>query len=109
MDSTAPTRALFAIVHDVAGSWHDYQRVRELTEHDTTCGLLVHAAGPTHEGFRTMNLWGSDDLWQAQQHRFDRAVSSLPIAPVARQFHVRHFVICVPGGDRYTSTQETQP
>lgn len=100
---------MFAIVHDVAGSWHDYRHIREISEREATPGLVVHAAGPTNDGFRTVDLWRTDALWQAQQHRFDRAVSSLAVAPVARHFHVRHLVICLPGGDdRFVSTSQDQ-
>jgi len=110
MDLTTPPGAAFAIVHDVAASWHDYGCLRDIVDEGGAPGLIVHAAGMTDEGFRTIDVWTELPLWQAQQRRVDHVLSSLAVAPVPRHFHVRHLVVRLPGGDRCViSTEETLP
>ena len=111
MDLITPPGAAFAIVCDVAASWHDYGCVRDIVGGDGGApGLIVHAAGATDEGFRTIDVWTGQQLWQAQQRRVDEVLSSLTVAPVPRHFHVRHLVVRLPGGDRFViSTEETVP
>ena len=59
---------------------------------DKPAGLVVHAAGPTDEGFRIVALWESEEAWQ----RFAERVRSaeVPSAPleVLRTLHPAHVV-----------------
>jgi len=63
MDPLDPGATAFAIVHDVAASWHDYHRVRQAIRGTTAPGLILHAAGPTQDGFRTIDIWASEAAW----------------------------------------------
>ena len=110
MDLISPPGAAFAIVHDVAASWHDYAALREIVDDGGAAGLILHAAGATDGGFRTIDVWADQMLWQAQQRRLDAVLSSLAVPPVQRNLHVRRLVVRLPGGDRFAlSTEETLP
>lgn len=53
----------YVIVHDVPATWEQYdQVVRPLLE-STPEGLILHAAGKTDEGYRTVDVWVSEDAW----------------------------------------------
>lgn len=110
MDLTTPPGAAFAIVHDVAATWHDYACMRDIVEDVGAPGLIVHVAGPTEGGFRTIDIWTSPALWHAQQCRLDEVLASFAVAPVVRQFHVHHLVVRPPGArPSIISTEDTQP
>lgn len=110
MDLISPPGAAFAVVHDVAASWHDYADLHDIVEDGSAPGLIVHAAGATDGGFRTIDVWAGEVLWRAQQRRVDAVLSSLAVPPVPRHFHVRHLVVRLPGADRFViSTKETLP
>ena len=84
-----PGRA-YAVVHDVAASWYDYPRVG-LTPTDAPLpGLLVHAAGPTDDGFRTIDIWDTEEVWQDHRDRWLTPHQHLCETPVTREFRVRH-------------------
>jgi hypothetical protein len=57
----------YAVVHDIAASWHDYQRLDAATVEPVPPGLILHVAGPTDEGFRIIEIWQSQAAWE----RFD--------------------------------------
>ncbi|MEO5900346.1 MAG: hypothetical protein ABIR68_09465 [Ilumatobacteraceae bacterium] len=110
MDPTTPPGAAFAIVRDVAASWHDYAGLRDIVGDGGAPGLILHAAGATDGGFRTIDVWADQVRWRAEQRRLDVVLSSLAVPPVPRHFHVRHLVVRLPGGDRFViSTEETLP
>jgi hypothetical protein len=54
----------YAVVRDVAASWEQYQRVAAAMSEPAPAGLILHIAGPTDEGFRTIDLWESEHAWQ---------------------------------------------
>jgi hypothetical protein len=54
----------YAFVQDIAASWHDYQRVAAALIEPAPAGLILHAAGPTDEGFRIIAVWESEPAWQ---------------------------------------------
>lgn len=54
----------YALVEDVAASWEHYARFAEALEGPPPSGLILHAAGPTDEGFRIISLWESEEAWQ---------------------------------------------
>src|SRR3954452_22949202 len=53
----------FAVVHDIAASWDDYLAGRPALAAGGVPGLILHAAGPTDEGVRTIDVWESQDAW----------------------------------------------
>ena len=54
----------YAFVEDIAASWEHYQRFAAALEGLEPEGLILHAAGPTEEGFRIIGIWVSVDAWQ---------------------------------------------
>jgi len=53
-----------AIVQDVAVSWVEYQRVAIALIDPVPGGLILHVAGPTDEGVRTIEVWETEEAWQ---------------------------------------------
>ena len=48
----------YAVVQDVPASWADYQALAGIDD-PAPAGLMLHVAGPTDEGFRTIEVWES--------------------------------------------------
>jgi hypothetical protein len=69
----------YALVHDVAASWHDYQRLDAATVEPVPPGLILHVAGPTDEGFRIIEIWQSQAAWE----RFDAQRLAPAVAELA--------------------------
>jgi hypothetical protein len=55
----------YALVKDIAASWHDYQRFDAAIVEPVPPGLILHAAGPTDEGFRIIEIWESQAAWES--------------------------------------------
>jgi hypothetical protein len=53
-----------AIVQDVAASWVEYERVARGLIDPAPAGLILHVAGPTDEGVRTIDVWETEEAWQ---------------------------------------------
>jgi hypothetical protein len=78
----------YVVVEDVAASWEQYAHVASSLAGPAPAGLIVHAAGPTDEGFRIVALWESEEAWR----RFADGVGS-PAAPqVVRALRPEHVV-----------------
>jgi hypothetical protein len=88
----------YAFVQDIAASWEHYQRFAAAFEDPTPDGLILHAAGPTDEGFRIIGIWENEDAWQrfrdARLKPDAEAVAH--IAPTFRALRLAHIVR--PGG-----------
>ena len=54
----------YVVVEDVAASWEHYRRFAEALAGPIPAGLIVHAAGPTDEGFRIIGVWESEEAWR---------------------------------------------
>jgi hypothetical protein len=67
----------YVVVEDVAASWEQYQRFANALADPAPAGLIVHAAGPTDEGFRIVGVWESEEAWQ----RFADALGSYQSSP----------------------------
>jgi hypothetical protein len=84
----------YAFVEDIAASWEHYQRFAAALEGPTPEGLILHAAGPTDEGFRIIGVWESEDAWQRfRKERLDpdaEVVAQIP--PTFRALRTRHIV-----------------
>jgi hypothetical protein len=87
----------YAFVQDVAASWEQYGRVAAALVEPAPAGLLLHVAGPTDEGFRTIDIWESEDAWgRFQAERLAPAIAALggPARPepTFRDVQARHIV-----------------
>ncbi|MBA3339251.1 MAG: hypothetical protein H0T54_05825 [Geodermatophilaceae bacterium] len=80
----------FAVVYDIAASWQDYHLVREAGLQDSVPGLILHAAGPTQDGFRTIDVWASEGAWEAYRPRLRHVFDHLAEPPVVRELHIGH-------------------
>jgi hypothetical protein len=68
----------YAVVRDVAASWEQYQRVAAAMGEPAPAGLILHVAGPTEEGFRTIDLWESEQAWETfRSSRLEQAITAL--------------------------------
>jgi hypothetical protein len=66
----------YAVVQDVPASWEHYAELAHAISDPVPDGLILHVAGPTDEGFRTIEVWESRDAWQ--RFRDGRPGSVLP-------------------------------
>src|SRR5438094_7283143 len=53
----------FAIVQDVPASWEHYGRLAAAICDPVPDDLILHVAGPTDEGFRTIEVWETRQAW----------------------------------------------
>jgi len=88
----------YAFVQDVAASWDQYERVAAALMDPAPAGLILHVAGPTDEGFRTIEIWESEQAWEHfQGERLAPAIAALggPARPepTFRGLHPAHTVI----------------
>src|SRR3954470_3085119 len=80
----------FAVVHDIAASWEDYMAGRPALDAGGVPGLILHAAGPTDEGVRTIDVWESQDAWMRRRAGWLGSVlDELPRPPAVRELSVR--------------------
>jgi hypothetical protein len=84
----------YAFVEDIAASWEHYGRFAAALEGPLPDGLLLHAAGPTDEGFRIIGVWESEEAWQRfRRDRLDpEAETVAQIPPTFRALLARHLV-----------------
>jgi hypothetical protein len=85
----------YVVVEDVAASWEHYQRFAEALSGPAPAGLIVHAAGPTEEGFRIVGVWESEEAWQRflAERLGEDAGADAEVAPVSRPLRPAHIVI----------------
>ena len=55
---------LYAIVQDVPASWAHYAATAAGMCDPLPDGLILHVAGPTDEGFRTIEIWETREAWE---------------------------------------------
>jgi hypothetical protein len=84
----------YAFVSDVAASWEQYEPFAQALEGPVPQGLVIHAAGPTDEGFRIIAVWESEAAWA--RFREDRlgadAENVAHVAPTFRPLNATHVV-----------------
>ena len=80
----------YAFVEDIAASWERYERFAAAFDGPPPDGLLLHAAGPTDEGFRIVQVWESEEAWQRFAALTDPVSSEPP--PAVRVLHPEHVV-----------------
>ena len=71
----------YAFVNDVAASWEHYESFAKALAGPVPEGLVLHAAGPTDEGFRIIAVWESEDAWE--RFRADRLGADLEMGAYA--------------------------
>ena len=81
----------YVVVEDVAASWEHYQRFADALAGPAPPGLVVHAAGPTDEGFRIVAVWESEEAWRLFAERLIPAVAPAPVE-VVRELRPEHVV-----------------
>jgi hypothetical protein len=88
----------YVVVEDVAASWEHYRRFEEALAGPIPAGLIVHAAGPTEEGFRIVGVWESEEAWRSflANRLAGGAGADGAVPPVSRPLRPAHVVI----GDR---------
>jgi hypothetical protein len=84
----------YAFVEDVPASWERYERFAAALEGPVPEGLILHAAGPTEEGFRIIAVWESEEAWlRFLADRLGTAVDgAAEVPPVFRALRPAHIV-----------------
>jgi hypothetical protein len=82
----------YVIVEDVAASWEQYAHLAAALAGPAPAGLIVHAAGPTDEGFRVVALWESEEAWRRFAERGGPANASPAPPHVVRALRPEHVV-----------------
>jgi hypothetical protein len=100
----------YGLVQDLAASWERYQQVTAALLEPIPAGLIIHVAGPTDEGVRTIDIWDSEQAWlRFEAERLAPAIAALggPSRPERRfrALHPTHVVV----GDRRRGLTETDP
>lgn len=90
MEPRDPEETAVAVVYDIAASWQDYHLIRGAGLEDPVPGLILHAAGPTQDGFRTIDVWASEQAWQAYRPRLRNVFDHLAEPPVVREMRIGH-------------------
>jgi hypothetical protein len=84
----------FAVVRDVPASWTVYLEGADELGRQAPQGLLAHAAGPTDEGFRVVDVWASRSEWEQFRDRSPAATLDVKVRQprphgTFREFEVR--------------------
>lgn len=86
----------YVLVHDVPASWDGYRPIVDSLA-VAPDGLVLHAAGPTDEGFRIIEVWASEADWRRFSDRLGTAMGSVDpdveLRPVVRSLLARHVVV----------------
>ncbi len=88
----------YAFVQDIASSWEQYERVAAGLTEPAPPGLILHLAGPTDEGFRTIDVWETEQAFKRfRSERLQPAVAALGgpsrPEPTFRELHATHLVV----------------
>lgn len=102
-------RVTYVIVHDVPATWEQYdQSLRPLVEPPPE-GLILHAAGKTDEGYRTVDVWESERAWERFRERLPSgpADGALATETQSRAFSPQHVVVAADALDVPVSEKGT--
>ena len=76
----------YAVVQDVPASWEQYEELVTQLLARLPEGLLYHVAGPTDDGYRTIDVWENQAAWQRFREIAERTCrAGLWAAPVQRE------------------------
>jgi hypothetical protein len=102
MENCAPPA--FVVVADIAASWADYPASGLAFADGPAIGLILHAAGPTQDGVRIVDVWTSEESYRRHRELHgDGWPPGLAIAPTVRSFRVDHLLA---GSDRSSSVEK---
>lgn len=82
----------YVVVEDVAASWEQYRHVAAALAGPAPAGLIVHAAGPTDEGFRIVGVWESEEAWRRFAEQLRSAERPPVLTQVVRVLQPEHLV-----------------
>jgi hypothetical protein len=82
----------YVVVEDVAASWEQYQRFADALAGPAPSGLIMHAAGPTEEGFRIVGVWESEEAWLRFADRLGPEAGSVEPRQFVRALRPEHVV-----------------
>ena len=82
----------YVVVEDVAASWEQYGRFADALDGPAPAGLILHAAGPTDEGFRIVGVWESEDAWRDFAAQLDAGSDSPEPAHALRALRPKHII-----------------
>ena len=82
----------YVIVEDVAASWERYAPIADALAGSAPVGLIVHAAGPTDEGFRIVGVWESEEAWLEFAALLAAGADSSELSHVLRALRPEHVI-----------------
>jgi hypothetical protein len=101
----------YAFVLDVPASWEHYEPIAAALADPAPAGLILHVAGPTDEGFRTIEVWETREAWE--RFRADRLAPALAArpgpAPAPATLRELHALSAVPAGALRIAPWRTTP
>lgn len=83
----------YVVVEDVAASWERYEPIADALSESAPAGLILHAAGPTDEGFRIVGVWESEEAWREFAALLPAGSDSSDLIHVFRALRPAHIVI----------------
>lgn len=86
----------YVIVHDVPATWEQYEEVLRPLVEPTPEGLILHAAGKTDEGYRTVDVWESKAAWERFRERSTFDLGLATVETRARDFNPEHVILAMP-------------
>ncbi len=100
----------YAFVQDVPATWDTYRDIAEALAPDGPDGLVVHAAGPTDEGFRMIEIWDSRELCDRfRDAHLSKILTSLTSGtrrqPTYRELRIAHLIT----GEPLFALRSTRP
>ena len=103
----------YAFVQDVPATWDTYRGIAETLSSDCPEGLVLHAAGPTDEGFRMIGIWDSRAMCNRfRDERLSEVLESLTCGtrtrPTYRELQIAHLVSADIGGELHVETMSCQ-
>ena len=95
----------YAFVQDIAATWQQYERFAFAIAVRPE-GLVLHAAGPTDEGFRIIGVWESESAWERfrAELQLEHAPPGPPTPTTFRALQLKHVVY-----GRFAETSESTP
>lgn len=91
----------YAVVQDVPASWERYAAIAAAFAGEAPTGLVVHVAGRTDEGFRTIGIWESEAAWlRFLAERLEPLRGDLPLPLAERTLELADVVVGRRAGER---------
>ena len=72
----------YAEIFEVPNDWATYEKITAELGDDRRAGLIVHAASPTANGVRMVNVWESREAREQFGERLAQARAKVGVEPV---------------------------